>query len=79
MYKTILVDAKSEFARGGQKLAQRSECKKEKICSTVKQLHVYIFICRQISFQASFCMLIIIRQNNIDKIFLQLNVHLSTL
>ena len=43
------------------------ECKKEKICITVKQL--YHFICKHISFQAKFCMLIVISLKNIKKMF----------
>ena len=46
---------------------------KEKICTAVKQL--YLFIRKHISFQAEFCMLIVISQKK--KHFL--NVHLSTL
>ena len=34
------------------------ECKNEKICTTVKQL--YLFICKHISFQAKSYMLIVI-------------------
>ena len=36
------------------------------ICTTVKQL--YLFICKHISFQAKFCMLIVISLKNIEKI-----------
>ena len=43
------------------------ECKNEKICTTVKQL--YLFICKHISFQAKFCMHIFISLKNIDKMF----------
>ena len=43
------------------------ECKNEKICTTVKQL--YLFICKHISFQAKFCMLIVISLENIEKMF----------
>ena len=68
MYKAIGVDAKSEFAYEGQKLGQRSlSAKKEKICTTVKQL--YLFICKHILFQAKFCMLIVISLTNIEKLF----------
>ena len=68
MYKAIGVDAKSEFAYEGQKLGQRSlSAKMRKICTTVKQL--YLFICKHISFQANFCMLIVISLKNIEKIF----------
>ena len=41
------------------------ECKNEKICTTVKQL--YLFICKHISFQAKFGMLIVISLKNIEK------------
>ena len=68
MYKAIWVDAKSEFAYEGQKLGQMViECKNEKICTTVKQL--YLFICKHISYQAKFCMRIVISLNNIEKMF----------
>ena len=53
------------------------EFKNEKICTTLEQL--YIFICKHISFQAKFCMLIVISLKNIEKFFLYLNVHMSTL
>ena len=43
------------------------ECKNEKICTTVKQL--YIFICKHISFLAKFLMLIVISLKNIEKMF----------
>ena len=43
------------------------ECKNEKICTTVKQL--YLFICKQILFQAKFCMLIVINLKNIENMF----------
>ena len=43
------------------------ECKNEKICTTVKQL--YLFICKHISFQAKFCMLIVISLKNVEKTF----------
>ena len=43
------------------------ECKNEKIYTTVKQL--YLFICKHISFQAKFCMLIVISLKNIEKMF----------
>ena len=66
MYKALGVDAKSEFAYEGQKLGQRSLS--AKMCTTVKQL--YLFICKHISFQAKFCMLIVISLNNIEKMFL---------
>ena len=57
MYKAIGVDAKSEFAYEGQKLGQRSlSAKNEKICTTVKQFD--LFICKHISFQSEFGMLI---------------------
>ena len=66
MYKAIGVDAKSEFAYEGQKIRSKViECKNEKICTTVKQL--YLFICKHISFQAKFCMLIVISLKNIEK------------
>ena len=56
------MDAKSEFAYEGQKLGQRSlSAKNEKICTTVKQL--YLFICEHISFQAKFCMPLVISEN----------------
>ena len=72
------VDAKSEFAFEGQILGQRSlSAKKEKKCSTVKQL--YLFICKPISFKAKFCMYIVISHENTEKILLLLNVNLSTL
>ena len=68
MYKAIGVDAKSEFAYEGQKLGQRSlSAKNEKICTTVKQL--YLFISKHLSFQAKFCMLIVISLKNIEKMF----------
>ena len=68
MYKAIGVDAKSEFAYEGQKLGQSSlSAKKEKICTTVKQL--YLFICKHISFQAKCCMLIVISLKNIEQMF----------
>ena len=63
MYKAIGVDSKSEFAYEGQNI----ECKIEKICTTVKQL--YLFICKHNSFQAKFCMLIVISLKNIEKMF----------
>ena len=44
------------------------EGKNEKICTTVKQL--YLFICKHISFQTKFCMLIVISLKNIEKMFL---------
>ena len=66
------MDAKSEFAFEGQKLGQRSlSAKNEKICTTVKQL--YLFICKHISFQAKFCMLIVISLKNIEKVFVITN------
>ena len=69
MYKAVGVDAKSEFAYEGQKLGQRSlSAKKEKICTTVKQL--YIFICKHISFQAKFCILIVISLKILKNVFL---------
>ena len=37
------------------------------------------FICKHISFQAKFGMLIVISLKNIEKIFFKLNVHMSTL
>ena len=43
------------------------EFKNEKICTTLKQL--YIFICKHISFQAKFCMIIVISLKNIEKFF----------
>ena len=68
MYKAIGVDANSEFAYEGQKLGQKViECKNKKICTTVKQLN--LFICKHISFQAKFCMLIVISLKNIKKMF----------
>ena len=36
-------------------------------CTTVKQL--YLFICKHISSQAKFCMLIVISLKNIEKMF----------
>ena len=79
MYKAIGVDAKSEFAFEGQKLSQRSlSAKEEKKCTTVKQL--YLFICKAISFQAKFCMFIVMSHEHTENIFLKsLNVYLSTL
>ena len=60
------VDAKSEFAYEGEKLGQRALTeKKKKICTTVKQL--YLFIRQHITFQAKFCMLQVI-----DKMFYNL-------
>ena len=41
------------------------ECKNKKICTTVKQL--YLFICKHISFQAKFFMRIVISLKNIEK------------
>ena len=68
MYKALGVDAKSEFAYEGQKLGQRSlSAKMRKICTTVNQL--YLFICKHISFQAKFCMIIVISLKNIEKVF----------
>ena len=68
MYKAIGVDAKSEFAYEGQKLGERSLSEKmRKICATVKQL--YLFICKNILFEAKFCMLIFISLKNIEKMF----------
>ena len=68
MYKAIGVDAKSKFAYEGQKIGQRSlSAKIIKICTTVKQL--YFFICKHISFQAKFCMLIDISLKNIENFF----------
>ena len=67
MYKAIGVDAKSEFAYEGQKLGQRSLSAKIKYCFNVKQL--YLFICKHISFQAKFCMLIVISLKNVEKLF----------
>ena len=68
MNKAIGVDAKSEFAYEVKKFRSKViECKNEKICTTVKQL--YIFICKHISFQAKFCMLIVISLKNIEKMF----------
>ena len=62
------MDAKSEFAYEGQKLGQRSvSAKMRTLCTTVKQL--YLFICKHISFQAIFCMLIVISLKNIEKMF----------
>ena len=69
------MDAKSEFAHEGQKSGQRSLSAKMR--KYVKQL--YLFICKHISFQANFCMLILISLKNIEKMFLKLNVHMSTL
>ena len=63
MYKAIGVDAKSEIAYEGQKLGQRSLSAKMR--KYVKQL--YLFICKHISFQAKFCMLIVISLKNIEK------------
>ena len=59
------VDAKSEFAFAyeGKKLGEKNE----KICTTVKQL--YLFICKHISFQAKFRMLIVISLEYIEKMF----------
>ena len=66
MYKAIGVDAKSEFAYEGQKLGQRSlSAKMKKKCTTVKQL--YLFICKHVSFQAKFCMIIVISLKNSEK------------
>ena len=66
--KAIEVDAKSEFAYEGQKLGQRSlSAKHEKVCTIVKQLN--LFVCKHISFQAKFCMLIVISLKNIEKMF----------
>ena len=42
--------------------------KNEKICTTVKQL--YLFICKHISFEAKFSMLIVLNLKNIEKMFL---------
>ena len=68
MYKAIGVNAKSEFAYEGQKLGQRSlSAKMRKKCTTVKQ--VYLFICIHISFQAKFCMFIVINHENTAEIF----------
>ena len=39
----------------------------EKICTTVKLL--YLFICKQVSFQTKFCILIVISLKNIEKMF----------
>ena len=39
----------------------------KKICTTVKQL--YLFVCKHISFQAKFCMLIVISLKNIENLF----------
>ena len=70
MYKAIGVDAnknqKSEIRRPEIR-SKVIECKNEKICTTVKQL--YLFICRHISFQAKFCLLIVICLKNIEKMF----------
>ena len=50
----------------GQKLGQRSMgSKREKICSTVKQL--YLFICKHISFSAKYGILEDISRKNILK------------
>ena len=55
------MDAKFEFADEGQKLVQKSLiAKKKKICTTVKQL--YIFIGKHTSFHAIFFMLNVISQ-----------------
>ena len=40
---------------------------KVKICTTVKQL--YIYICKHISFHAKFCMPIVVSPKNIIKMF----------
>ena len=59
---------RSEFAYEGQKLGQKSlSAKKRKKITTVKQL--YLFICKPISFQAKFCMFIVISHENNEKIF----------
>ena len=44
-----------------------TECKTEKLCSTVKQL--YLFICKRISFQARFCMVLIISGKTLRNVF----------
>ena len=67
MYKAIRVDAKSEFAYEGQKLGQRSlsaKMRKKYYCKTI-----YLFICKYLSFQTKFCMLIAISLKNIEKMF----------
>ena len=62
------MDSKSDFAYEGQKLGQRSlSAKNEKICTTVKQL--YLFMCKHISFQAKLCILIVVSLKNIEKMF----------
>ena len=48
-------------------MSKVTECKKENLCSTVKQL--YLFICKHVSFQARFCMVLIISGKNIGKCF----------
>ena len=53
------------------------ECKNEKICTSVKQLYLFIF--KHISFQAKLCMPIVISLKNIEKMFLYINVYMSTL
>ena len=65
MYKAIGVDAKSEFAYEGQKLGQRSLSAKLR-----KYVQLYLFICKHISFQTKFCILIVISLKNLEKMFL---------
>ena len=43
------------------------ECKNEKICTSVKQLYLFIF--KHISFQAKLCMPIVMSLKNIEKMF----------
>ena len=48
-------------------MSKVTECEKEKLCSTVKQL--YLFICKHVSFQVRFCMVLIISGKNIGICF----------
>ena len=66
VYKTMRMDAKSEFAREGQNLGQMSMSAKKRNSSSVKQ--IYLFICKHNSFYTRFCMLIVISWKNIKKI-----------
>ena len=68
MYKAIGVHAKSEFPYEGQKLGQRSLSAKMR--KYVLLENNYLFICKNISFQAKFCMLTVIGLTNIEKMFL---------
>ena len=63
MYKAIGVDSKSEFAYEGQKLGQRSLSAKIRKYVLLENN----FICRNISFQAKFYMLIVISRKNTEK------------